>query len=124
MEAQYSLCLWSLDDVVRDQFEERHRAGLVEGGAVPGDLARDLGLLVTEEPLVLLLGGVVPGQEEVDSVSKDSLLVEGVGPHLAHGSQQTGVTIGPGEHPHVVLHGPVHLGPRRGGPRAREGSAC
>ena len=34
MEAQYSLCLWSLDDVVRDQFEERHRAGLVEGGAV------------------------------------------------------------------------------------------
>ena len=121
VEAQYSFCcLKSSDDVVRDKFEERHRAGLVEGRAVSRELAGGLGLLVAEEPLVLLLVNVVTGQQEVDDVTEDSFLVERVGAHLAHGSQETGVTIGPGEHPHVVLHGFVHLGPDRGGPGPRK----
>ena len=51
------------------------------------DLALSLGGEVLLEPLVLLLRGVVGGEEEGDGISNDSLVMEGGGAGLTHRSQ-------------------------------------
>ena len=50
-------------------------------------LALSLGGEVLLEPLVLLLRGVVGGEEEGDGIPNDSLVMEGGGAGLTHRSQ-------------------------------------
>ena len=64
------------------------------------------------ELVVGLVGGVVGGQEEGNGVPDESLVMEGGGAGLAHGPQQTGVTIRPGEVSHAALEAGVESRPR------------
>ena len=49
------------------------------------------------EPLILLLGGVVGGQEEGDGIPQDTRVMERDGAGLTHGSKQTGLTVSSGD---------------------------
>ena len=68
------------------------------------NLAFSLSCEVLLEPLVLLLRGVVGGEEEGDGVPNDSLVMEWDGAGLTHCSQQTGLTISPSDVAHVLLN--------------------
>ena len=68
------------------------------------DLAFSLSCEVLLEPLVLLLRGVVGGEEEGDGVPDDSLVMERDGAGLTHRSQQAGLAISSSDVAHVLLH--------------------
>ena len=44
-------------------------------------------------------------------LTHQTVLVPGVGTHLAHGSQQAGVAVGPGDLAHVAFHLSVQVQP-------------
>ena len=70
-------------------------------------LALGLCSKVLLELIVGLVGDVVGSQEEGDGVTKEPLIMEGGGAGLAHGPQQTGVTISPSQVSHAALEAGV-----------------
>ena len=75
----------------------------------PSFLYLSLGLSskILLELLVRLIGDVVCCQEEADGVSDEALVMERGGAGLAHGSQQTGVTVSPRQVSHAALEAGV-----------------